>query len=394
MLSESSAEIVRATLPAVNAHAVEITAEFYSAMFEAHPELLDLFNRGNQANGAQKQALAAAVVAFAEHLVGQRQAPFGPIAERIAHKHVSLGVTAEQYPIVGRHLLAAVVKVLGEAVTDEVLAAWDEVYWLCACQLIAAEARLYREAEVEPAHPWRQWRVAKRSDETEDTASFTLVPHDGGVVPDFLPGQYVSVAVTLPDGRRQPRQYSLSQGPGRGSLRITVRRVPGDGAAPAGEVSNYLYDHVQADDVVLVGPPAGDLVLDAGEDPVLLVSAGIGITPMAAMLDHIAHTQPFREVVAVHADRSPSRHALRSDIDHAGAQLRSFRQMVWYEADPTPGARAGLVDVDALPLPDNALVYLCGPLPFMAAMRTGLVARGVPAERIRTEVFGPGMLDA
>ncbi|MEY7970797.1 globin domain-containing protein [Saccharomonospora xinjiangensis] len=392
MLSADSDRVIRATLPVVRDHGPQITSRFYADMFAAHPELLNLFNLANQANGDQQRALAAAVVAFAEHLVGERKVDFAPIAERIAHKHVSLGVQPGQYTIVGRHLLGAVGAVLGDAVTEEVRRAWDEVYWLCACELIAAEARLYQRAEVEPASPWRSWRVAKRVEEAEDVVSFTLVPDDGGPVPDFQPGQYVSVAVTLPDGRRQPRQYSLSQGPGRGSLRITVRRVRGVDGAPDGLVSNFLVDQVEADDTLLVGPVAGDVVLDPSDDPVVLISAGIGITPMAGMLDHIGRTQPFREVVAAHADRSPERHALLADVAHAGAQLRSFRRLHWYEDGATGEARPGRIDVEELPLPDNALVYLCGPLPFMAQVRAGLRKRGVPAERIFTEVFGTGML--
>ncbi len=394
MLSADSDRVIRATLPVVRDHASEITSRFYADLFAEHPELLDLFNLGNQANGDQQRALAAAVVAFAEHLVGELDVDFAPIAERIAHKHVSLGVLPGQYTIVGRMLLGAVAKVLGDAVTDEVRAAWDEVYWLCACELIAAEARLYQRADVEPTSPWRSWRVAKRVAEAEDTVSFTLVPDDGGPVPAFSPGQYVSVAVTLPDGRRQPRQYSLSQGPGRGSLRITVRRVRGVDGAPDGRVSNFLCDEVMADDTLLVGPVAGDVTLEPGDDPVVLVSAGVGVTPMAGMVDHIGRTQPFREVVVAHADRCPERHALFEDIAHAGAQLRSFRQLLWYENGATGDARPGRLDVDELPLPENALVYLCGPMPFMAAVRAGLRRRGVPAERIFTEVFGAGMLSA
>lgn len=167
MLSESSAAVVAATLPAVQAHGEAITGRFYRRMFDAHPELLDIFNRGNQATGQQKAALAAAVVAYAEHLTGGSSMPWGPILDRIAHKHASLGITATQYTIVGRHLLGAVGEVLGDAVTPEVATAWDEVYWLLACELIAREARLYTVAGVpEDGSVWRSWRVAERTAET------------------------------------------------------------------------------------------------------------------------------------------------------------------------------------------------------------------------------------
>jgi len=387
VLSAASAAVVCATLPVVRDHAAEITAEFYPSMFAAHPELLNLFNRGNQASGKQQIALAAAVVAYAQHLLDGT--PFGPIAERIAHKHVSLGVRPDQYPIVGKHLIGAVATVLGDAVTPEVAAAWDEVYWLFAVTLIAAEAGLYQQAGVSPDTVWRPWRIAKRDEEAVDTVSFTLVPDDGGPVPAFEPGQYVSIAVDLPDGHRQPRQYSLSQAPCRSELRITVRRVRGANGASDGAVSNFLHDHVHADDIVLVGPPAGEVTLEHGDRPVVLISAGIGITPMLSMLDQLAATQPARPVVAVHAETSPDRHAHRAEY----ARLAGFQQLTWYE-NGGDGGQPGLVDVNAIPLPPNAIAYLCGPIAFMRDMRAGLLRRGVHTDDIRYEVFGPGMLDS
>ena len=386
MLSAASAAAVRATLPVVRDHATEITAVFYPSMFAAHPELLNLFNHGNQASGKQQIALASAVIAYAQHLLDGT--PFGPIADRIAHKHVSLGVRPDQYPIVGKHLIGAVATVLGDAVTPEVAAAWDEVYWLFAVSLIAAEARLFQQAGVSPDTLWRSWRVAKHNEEAVDTASFTLVPDDGGPVPAFEPGQYVSVAVDLPDGHRQPRQYSLSQAPGRGELRITVRRARGADGAPDGAVSNFLHDRLQADNTVLLGPPAGEVTLEHGDRPVVLISAGIGITPMWSMLDQLAATQPARSVVAVHAETSPDRHAHRAEY----ARLAGFQQLTWYE-NGGDGGQPGLIDVNAIPLPPNALAYLCGPITFMRDMRAGLLRRGVHTDDIRYEVFGPGMLD-
>ncbi|MEU4746050.1 FAD-binding oxidoreductase, partial [Actinosynnema sp. NPDC023658] len=268
--------------------------------------------------------------------------------------------------------------------------AWVELEWLLGCELIAAEARLYERGGVDPVTLWRRWRVAKRQDEAVDAVSFTLVPDDGGPVPDFAPGQYVSVAAELPDGRRQPRQYSLSQGPARGSLRITVRRVRALDDAPDGAVSNHLHDHVHADDTLLVGPPAGDNVLAAGNGPVLLVSGGIGITPTAAMLDHIARTDPTRRVVVAHAERSPDRHALRAEIDLLASGLAAADVLTWYEDGE--GGRRGLIDVDAVPLPEDLTAHVCGPLPFMRHVRDGLLHRGVPADRIHYEVFGPSVV--
>ncbi|GAA4567009.1 FAD-binding oxidoreductase [Micromonospora coerulea] len=401
MLSESSAAVVTATLPAVQAHGEAITGRFYQRMFDAHPELLNLFNRGNQATGQQQAALAAAVAAYAAHLTGGSTVPWGPILDRIAHKHASLGITATQYPIVGRHLLAAVGEVLGDAVTPEVAAAWDEVYWLLACELIAREARLYAVAGVaKDGAVWRDWRVTGRVRETAEVVSLILVPADGGAAPGFTPGQYTSVAVDL-DGDRgqQIRQYSLSGRPGADQWRITVKRVRGTGGAPDGLVSGFLHDRVAVGDVLRLSPPFGEVSAVAGDGPLVLVSAGIGLTPAMAALEHLAATEPQRPVVLVHADRAGAAHALRDALPRLQENLPRLRLDLWYE-DAAGGELAGLkaqvstgrVDPELIPLSPDAHVHLCGPLPFMNAVRGGLLRRGVPVDRIAYEVFGPGML--
>ena len=391
MLSTTSAPIIEATLPVVGEHLDTISGVFYDTMLGENPELLNLFSRSAQATGEQKQALAGAVAQFAAHLVGSGPdaTVFDHIVERIAQRHCALGVRPEQYALVGRYLMGAVGTVLGDAVTPEIAAAWDEVYWLFAVRLIGREARLYAEAGVDGDNPWRAYTVASKITEAHDTVSFILTPADGKPLPRFLPGQYVSVAVDLPGSGRQLRQYSLSQAAG-GSLRITVRRVRGAGGSPDGVVSGYLHDRVQAGDELRVSQPYGDLTLRDGHAPLVLVSAGVGITPMAAILDHVARTQPARDVTVVHADRSVQRHPLRADMRSNGSRLRSFRDLVWYEqpSADAPHARTGYLDIDEIPLDPEADVYLCGPIPFMQAVRAGLRRRGLPDERIRYEVFG------
>src|SRR3954453_10003620 len=178
LLSPASQSVVQATAAVVAEHAEQITARFYSRMFEEHPELLRVFNQGNQATGEQSRALASSVVAYAVQLLDPAAPSFEHVMRRIAYKHVSLGIRPEQYTIVGRNLLAAVSEVLGEAVTPEVFAAWDEVYWLFAAQLIAEEARLYQQAAVDPHTPLRPYRVMRRIEETSDVISLVLEPVD------------------------------------------------------------------------------------------------------------------------------------------------------------------------------------------------------------------------
>lgn len=392
MLSEQSAPVVRATLPAVGAAIDDITPLFYKKMFTAHPELLrDLFNRGNQASGDQPKALAGSIAAFATMLLERPGVRPDALLSRIAHKHASLGVTAEQYPIVHEHLFSAIVDVLGEAVTPEVAAAWDEVYWLMANALIAAEARLYQEAGAPGGDVWRELEIADRHEETPDVVSFLLRSPDGAPLPAFRPGQYVSVQVELPDGAHQIRQYSLSSAPGRPEWRISVKRLPAEDGAPEGEVSSWLHEHALPGDRLRVSVPFGDLVLPDGDGPLLLASAGIGGTPMLSMLDHLAATGAARRVIVLHADRSQDDHAHRDELRALVEALPDAELHLWYEEPGAPEAHLGQADLGLLSLPQGLTAYLCGPLPFMRALRGDLLGLGVPAKDVHYEVFGPDL---
>ncbi|OON78080.1 globin domain-containing protein [Streptomyces tsukubensis] len=414
MLSSPSAPIVRDTLRTVGASLGTITELFYTRMFEERPDLLrTLFNRANQANGAQREALAGAVAAFATALVTHPEERPDAVLGRIANKHASLGITSEQYTLVGRHLLGAVKEVLGDAVTPAVAAAWDEVYWLMANALIAMEARLYAEAGVENGVVWRDMEVAERTEESPDTASFVLRRPDGLPTDPFLPGQYISVQVELPDGARQIRQYSLSTSPRHKNWRITVKRESSaDGHVPEGEVSSWLHAHARAGRTLKVSLPFGDLVLLDGEGPLLLASAGIGITPMLSMLDHLASVSPDRPVVIIHADRSPTDHAHRLELSELVGRLTRASLHLWYEngvgerygtVAGEPGelererethvvrVREGRADISDLTLPQNTTAFLCGPLPFMRTVRGDLLTHGLSPAAIHYEVFGPDL---
>jgi nitric oxide dioxygenase len=374
-----------------------ITDLFYRRMFEERPDLLrDLFNRANQANGTQREALAGAVAAFATVLVEHPDERPDAVLGRIANKHASLGITADQYTLVGRHLLGAVAEVLGDAVTPAVAAAWDEVYWLMANSLIAMEARLYAEARVENGVVWHDMEIAERTEEAVDTASFVLRRPDGLPTEPFRPGQYVSVQVELPDGARQIRQYSLSSAPGRKTWRITVKRErSADGRVPEGEVSSWLHAHARPGDIVRVSLPFGDLVLPPGDSPLLLASAGIGITPMLSMLDHLAVSSSGRHVTVIHADRSPAHHAHRLELDELTGRLPGAALHLWYESgahEPRmPHVYEGWADVTRLTLPKDVTAFLCGPLSFMQAVRSDLLSLGLSPAAVHYEVFGPDL---
>ena len=389
MLSQESAATIRATLPVVAEHLDTITARFYDGMLVEHPELLDgLFNRANQASGDQRKALAASIAGFATALLENPDERPDTMLSRVAHKHVSLGVTEDQYVIVHKYLFRGIAETLGEAATPDVVAAWDEVYWLMAGALIAIEARLYHQSGSTGRDVWRPWRVTDRARQTPDTVSLDLEPQDGDTAPAFRAGQYVSVQVRLPDGVRQARQYSLTGWDGR-RRRITVKRLRA-GETPAGEVSTLLHDSASPGDTFMVSTPAGDVTVPDGDHPIVLVSAGIGCTPMVAMLHHLAETGSTREVLVLHADHGPAEHPHRDETAVLVDNLPGAVSHTWYE-NSDDGDHLGFMDLSEVTVPEGAEVFLCGPLPFMSAVRPQFLDAGVLPRHIHYEVFGPDM---
>ena len=399
MLSAKSAAVVKATLPVIGAAIGDITPVFYKRMFQAHPELeRDLFNRGNQAQGDQQSALASAIAAYATLLVAEDGRDPIDVLARIAHKHASLGITEDQYPIVHEHLFAAIVQVLGDAVTPEVASAWDEVYWHMAAALITIEKRLYGDAGLVDGDVWRTLVLRQRLQQSPDTVSFVLASADGSALPHARPGQYVSVQVTLTDGARQIRQYSLTRSSEPSEWEISVKVVPighaDDGTVtPAGEVSSFLHHNVFEGDEVRVSAPYGDLVVEDSDRPLVLISAGIGATPVIGILHYLTGIGSSREVLVLHADRSPARHAHRQELKQLVAAMPTASLHRWYEdlgVRPARNAlRAGRVDLGTVDIPTDAYVYLCGPLPFMESLHTSLIEQGIPEADIHYEIFGP-----
>lgn len=400
MLSDTAYPVIQATLPVVGENIQEIASRFYKHMFAEHPELLNgLFNRGNQADGRQQQALAGSIAAFAGFLVNDPTHLPDHLLSRIAHKHVSLGLSPDQYHVVHDNLMWAIVDVLGEAVTPEVGAAWDEVYWLMANMLINKERGLYDAVRLGPETIWRTWRVAEKTRETADVVSFVVERIDEREVKPSLPGQYVTIRMQMPDGVLQPRQYSLTQADDGQHRRFAVKRVRGEGTRD-GEMSTFLHEHVDVGDEVTLSAPFGDVVLEYTDRPVVLASAGIGITPMAGMLSHLVKSNSQRKVMLLHADDSPASFALRGQVTADLAALPDASLTTWFldpgaAGSPAEGdggtVHSGFMNIRDMALPSDAEYYLCGPVPFMQAVRTALVGAGVRPKDIQYEVFGPDL---
>lgn len=389
MLSETSRPVIEATLPVIGERIGEITKKFYAGMFAARPELLDgLFSRANQQNGAQQKALAGSIAAFATHLVQHPESLPESVLSRIAHKHTSLGIQPEQYQIVFEHLFAAIAEDLGEAATDEVVAAWTEVYWLMADALVKIEKGLY--AEQANDRIYAPWRLTSREAVGTDCVTFRFAPADDTAVTVAKPGQFVSIRLPLADGLRQVRQYSLSD-----AVASTTERVLTTKLDTGGEVSPFMHASLQVGDVVELSNPYGDITLDMEGAPIIIATAGIGCTPSASALQALAELESERQVLVLHAEQREDNWALKEQMCSAVEALPNAELKLWLEDVTTKSedttAAEGFMDLTGVELPADALMYLCGPLPFMRAVRSQAIAAGIPATNIHYEVFGPDL---
>ncbi len=400
MLSPQTIQIVKETAPILEKRGLEITTHFYKRMFTHHPELLNLFNHSNQKQGRQPRALANAVYAAAAHI--DRLEAILPVVEQIAHKHRSVGVLAEQYPIVGENLLHAIKEVLGDAATEEVIKAWEEAYEVIADVFIKVEQGMYDEAEKQPGgwSGFRNFVVTRKVKESDVITSFYLQAEDDQPIASFKPGQYITVKMDI-EGEKYThlRQYSLSEAPGKDYYRISVKREDGDEERAAGIVSTYLHQQVKEGDILPITAPAGDFVLNMESDlPVVLISGGVGQTPLLSMLNTLVEKQPHRKVTFIHAAKNGKLHGMRNHVAELAAKNDQVASFICYE-EPTPEDRAaknyhkeGFITLPWLQeiLPNSqADFYFCGPVPFMKAINNALKEWGVPEEHRQFEFFGP-----
>jgi nitric oxide dioxygenase len=343
-------------------------------------------------------SLAQAVLAYASHI--DDLAVLTPAVARITHKHVSLDVRPEHYPIVGQHLLRAIKEVLGEAATPTIIAAWAEAYEFLAALLIETENRLRAESasKVGGWVGFRPFVVAQKRRESAEVYSFYLTPLAGGPVPLYQAGQYLCFRLDVPEVGLVYRNYSLSAGPGGEHLRVSIKREPGVRDLPAGICSNYFHTHVQEGDVLDVAPPYGSFTLVESALPPVFIAAGIGITPMFSMFQAARQAHPSQPVHFIQCMRNGRSHPLRAEVAEvarlgAGVTVHSVYSQP--EASDRLGVdydTAGHLSLELLRaiVPDNHReFYFTGPITFMRYVRTALHQWEVPASRVHYECFGP-----
>lgn len=392
MLDSQTIAIVKSTIPAIAATGPKLTAHFYDRMFNQHPELKDIFNMTHQANGAQREALFNAICAYAVHI----ETPEALISavEKIAQKHVSLNIKPEHYPIVGENLLAAIDELLHPG--QEVLDAWGKAYGVLADIFIGREASIYQE-NADKNGGWeglREFKLKQKQPQSNVITSFEFVPVDGKPVAGYRPGQYITIYINH-DGfeNQEIRQYSLTTAPNGQSYRIAVKRED------QGAVSNFLHQHINEGDSVHLAPPCGDFFIDVdNQTPVTLISAGVGLTPMLSMLNHLTQQGHEATINWLHAAENGAVHAFNHEIEQLMAKQKAGHSAIWFN-QPRDNDRLGfdyqyegLMDLQKVREwidQPNMQFYFCGPVGFMQHIGQQLISMGVNADAIHYECFGP-----
>ncbi|KAI2619774.1 globin-like protein [Hypomontagnella submonticulosa] len=431
-LNYKESKLVKDTIPALRQHGEHISTVFYKTMLRDHPELHNYFNTVNMHTGKQPRALTALILAFASNIVNISE--LTPKLERVAQKHASLNIQPEHYEIVGKYLLRAFSAVLGPAMTTDVKLAWTKAYWVMAKMLTGREAHIYREFES-----WKGWRkfiISSKKNETLEgnIVSFTLKPIDGQPLPNFMPGQYVTLRITVPGMKyAQLRQYSLSDAPSYDHYRITVKRDLGSNWDYAGSrdesltvssaassasdssigsvqpcrpgvVSNSLIDEFHEGDTIELTHPSGSFYLNPSMDnsmPLVLISAGICVAPLLSMLNTVVEKRINRPVSWIQASRHDA--PFQAHIDSVAKRLPNMRTKFFKSrlSDSDVLSYTSSFDNDFLSLtPDDLYLrngsseyYICGPEKFMYQAADHLRKNGVKPERVQFEIFSVGSFE-
>lgn len=391
MVTDQHIAIVKQTIPLLEQTGPKLTEHFYTRMFHHNPELKHIFNMSHQHSGNQSVALFNALAAYARHI--DNLPALAAAVERIAHKHTSFDIQPEHYAIVGHHLIETLRELAGNQFTADIEEAWTAAYQQIADIFIQREGDLYLHNQKSKGG-WqglRPFTVMKKEAESDLVTSFYLEPVDGQSVLDFQPGQYLGIQVQ-PEQHDylEVRQYSLSDRSNGRSYRISVKRESGD---VPGLVSNHLHDRVQVGDQLKVMAPAGDFVFSETNQPVVLISAGVGSTPMQAILESLAANQHPYPVHYLHACEHAAQHSFKYRVQALEDSL-PLMSHTWYRTEDSNDYRIhkGVMDLasiqEQLPL-HSGNFYLCGPVAFMSFIHQQLTHLGVPANRIHYEVFGP-----
>lgn len=387
-MSDKTIETIKATACVVAPKALDITRNFYERVFTKMPELFSFFNKTNKATDVQPQALAGAIVAYASNIdaLGPLVVPHGPV-EVICHKHAALNIQPAHYPVVHDNLMESVGEVLGDVVTPEIAGAWTESVLFLAKVMIHQEEGLYAAAEKR-AGGWRgmkEVKIVNIEDMTADVKRFSFQDPSYTGNYDVSPGQFLTLQVDPNgDGLTAPRHYTCVSSSGDPFLQCCVKKAlgrvcPASGVSvPGGVVSTYLHEKAKVGDTVKLSPPFGVFTPREADESAVLISAGIGVTPMYSFSKHFGD----QTALIAHIDKNAASHPSK---DHF-ASLKCPKMFKYTEDGGRPKAADFAADI-VKQVGTSHGFYLCGPQQWMSEMRAVLTAAG--ATSVHYEVFGP-----
>lgn len=382
-MSQTTIDTIVATAPAVAPKLLDITKCFYTKVLGKHPELLQFFNAAHNVpvSDHQPKALAGSVFAYATHITNLAPllVPGGPI-DAICHRHVALAIHPMQYVVVHDNLMEAIGDILGDIVTPEIAAAWSEAVLFLAKAMIDTEETLYKMVEAREGgwSGFAEFEVSGINDLTDQVKQLSFKPPSGSPLEgkkfEFTAGQYLSLQIDMDgDGMSAPRHYTVTSPVGADYLQCTMKKNKG------GKLSTYVHEHLKVGDKVTLATPVGIFTVPEEPTSTVLLSAGIGVTPMVNFLRNLGKENVK---LIVHVDKTPESHPYKGFFDESGIETL-FKYTRTGNGRPTI---ADLVKETLAKAGKDNEFYICGPAQWMEDLSKELLANG--AKKVICEVFG------
>jgi nitric oxide dioxygenase len=388
-LTDKTIEIIKATAPLVKEKEIELNKTLYPMMFSRYPALKAIFNQTHMREGTQPRALTASIIDYVNAI--DNLEAIKPLVNNITEKHASFDIKPVQYKIVTACVLEVIGNLLGNAVTPEVERAWKEAVDYLANVLIDTERKKYDETLAKEGgwKGYKKFTITNKENESSLITSFYLEPADGKTVPIFNSGQYISIMLDLPEEGTVVRNYSLSNHPNGKYYRISVKREEN------GLVSNYLHGTLCQGDKIRVNPPYGSLCLQETDKPAVLISGGVGLTPMMSILQDASVKKLTRQIHFIHGTRNRNTHAFKDDVITLTSDHDNFNHHFFYSRDSVKSAdtKEGRMTMNSIKEiighKKDAEFYICGPAQMMKDLYRELISWGVTPDNVVYEYFGP-----
>lgn len=397
-VTDNTIRVVQSTIPVLEQYGDKIASRMYEIIFSANPGLKSVFNMSHQGgtvnpfgSGEQVKILSHALLKYAEYI----HDPFTLVdmIEGIVAKHTSLQVKPAHYAVVEAALFGAMRDVLGSSLTPEIEREWRTAYWSLSNLLISMESSVYNE-QGEGALGWlgmNKMAITGKRLESVDTVRISLKPCDGRPAPKRAPGQYISV---FHEGLNITRQYSLISVEGD-SFEIGVRLACS--GEHKGEMSRYFIEDADLGDVLQVAMPAGGYKLEGlkGGD-VCLLSAGSGVTPHLALLDHLSRENYSGDVHHFYSVKDSDRCAFSAYRKQLTERCNFFEALAFSAPKPEDNYGFdyqvdGRIDADILKAvlrhPLDTHYFICGPNDYVQDMIALILEFGVPRTKIQYDCF-------